>query len=65
MVTMYRKYEFRKELSEDDVWTVFQLDQEYAKFLQQKNQLLQFLEKAEQLDASLGYHKEDLERVTT
>jgi hypothetical protein len=32
MITMYRKYEFLKDLSEEDVWTVFNLDLEYGKF---------------------------------
>lgn len=26
MITMYRKYEFAKDLSEEDVWTIFNLD---------------------------------------
>jgi hypothetical protein len=26
MITMYRKYEFQKELDENDIWTLFNLD---------------------------------------
>ncbi len=43
MITMYRKYEFTKDLTEEDVWTVFTLDQEYGKFTYEKNQILTFL----------------------
>lgn len=31
-ITKYRKYDFQKELSEQDVWTIFNLDIEYSKF---------------------------------
>jgi len=43
MITMYRKYEFTKDLTEEDVWTVFNLDQEYGKFTSEKTQILNFL----------------------
>jgi transcriptional accessory protein Tex/SPT6 len=43
MVTMYRKYEFQKELDESDVWTIFNLDIEYGKYMHEKQQIKKFL----------------------
>ena len=36
MITMYRKYVFLKDLQEEDVWSVFNLDLEYGKFMSEK-----------------------------
>lgn len=50
MIAKYRKYDYMKELVEDDVWLIFNLDLEYGKFQQQKKQMLNFLMKISQLD---------------
>ena len=34
MITRYRRYEYQKELDEQDVWLIFKLDLEYAKYNQ-------------------------------
>ena len=34
MIVKYRKYEYMKELSDQDVWIIFDLDLEYGKFEQ-------------------------------
>ena len=31
-IAHYRKYEYGKNLTEEDVWTIFNLDQEYGRF---------------------------------
>jgi len=36
MITKYRKFEYTKDLEEEDVWIIFNLDLEYGKFNQQK-----------------------------
>jgi transcriptional accessory protein Tex/SPT6 len=45
MICKYRRYEFMKELEEKDVWLIFNLDQEYAKYKHNKLQILNFLKK--------------------
>ena len=45
MITKYRRFEYMKELDDHDVWTIFNLDLEYAKFKSQKNQILKFIKK--------------------
>jgi hypothetical protein len=58
MITMYRKYEFTKDLTEEDVWVVFTLDQEYGKFTYEKNQILNFL------NMMRSYNKEVTEYIS-
>jgi len=44
MVATYRKYEYQKDLTDEDVWTIFDLDLEYGKYTQEKNQIQRFLQ---------------------
>ena len=41
-ITVYHQHELWPELVADDVWRIFNLDQEFGKFTQQKNQVMQF-----------------------
>lgn len=34
-VVKYRKFEYKKELMEDDIWAIFNLDLEYGRFQEQ------------------------------
>ena len=36
MIAHHRKHEYSDELDEDSIWIIYQLDQEYGKFLRQK-----------------------------
>ncbi len=43
MICKYRKFEYTKELNEEDIWKIFQLDQEYGRFKEEKRQMTDFL----------------------
>lgn len=49
---MYHQHELQPELSADDVWRIFNLDQEYGKFTQQKNQVMQFFKNLQAIQES-------------
>lgn len=60
MIVHYRKYEYKDELDEDSIWVIYNLDQEYGKFVQSKQQIAEFLHKTSHLCPQLSVHVEDL-----
>ena len=52
-----------KELDEQDVWMIFNLDLEYAKYKEQKAQILAFIKKVMQFDPELRVYQEELQFV--
>mmetsp|Transcript_22818 Transcript_22818/g.22049 ORF Transcript_22818/g.22049 Transcript_22818/m.22049 type:complete len:137 (+) Transcript_22818:710-1120(+) len=43
MIVKYRKHEYGLELEGEDVWTIFNLDLEYGKFIHEKAQIENFI----------------------
>lgn len=62
MVTMYRKYEFQKELDESDVWTIFNMDIEYGKYMTEKKQIKSFLHQITQFTSDVQPYFQILEK---
>lgn len=63
MITKYRKFEYTKELDETDVWHIFNLDIEYGKYKQQKQQITNFIKKVMQFNPMLRQYEEELHFV--
>lgn len=42
MIVRYRKFDYSKFLSEDDIWLILHLDQEYGKFHNAQKQIKEF-----------------------
>ena len=59
-IVKYRKYEYADELDEEAVWIIFNLDQEYGKFLRHKKQIQDFLEKVTQFDGNMKVYLDEL-----
>ena len=63
MIAKYRKQDYKTELTEEDIWTISRLDQEYGKFQQQMNQIRDFLIKVAQFEPSIQQYIIDISQV--
>lgn len=49
-IVKYRRYVYQKELTESDVWTIFNYDIEFGKFKQEKSNILMYLKTFAEFD---------------
>ena len=63
MIIKYRKYLYHPELSESDVWLIFNLDIEYGKFIANKQQIWKFLQKVATFNDEAKQYEEELKKA--
>jgi hypothetical protein len=61
MICKYRKYEYAIELDEDAVWHIYNLDQEYGRFVKSKSQVEDFLKKLIKFDHKVISYIDELQ----
>lgn len=60
MIAKHRKMVYADELDEDSIWIIYNLDQEYGRFLRHKKQIQDFLTKAIQINPQIKVIDEEL-----
>lgn len=65
MIAKHRKMQYADELDEESIWIIYNLDQEYGRFLRHKRQIQDFLNKAIQINPQIKVIDEELQFAKT
>lgn len=60
MIAKHRKMQYADELDEDSIWIIYNLDQEYGRFLKHKRHIQEFMNKVIQFNPQIKVIDEEL-----